>query len=224
MELLEEQGFFLLNGNVIDYGAANEIAWPDIREFKVADKDQSDHFPLEVTLATRENYSQEHHTTKWIQTLSAKNKDLYQRRLKAMPIQGDEWKVLADAMSEATPRHLWRERQPDKSWWDEECYDARKEKALRNARRDENFHTFYEVRKRYKRLIRDRKREAQQKIIDELSRIKNMRDAWKFINKHSTQKKSHNLPSDEELCNHFTAILQAGPEKMVYSNETRNAT
>ena len=244
MELLEEQGFFLLNGNVegdwsgeithvgyrsqsvIDYGAANEIAWPDIREFKVADKDQSDHFPLEVTLATRENYSQEHHTTKWIQTLSAKNKDLYQRRLKAMPIQGDEWKVLADAMSEATPRHLWRERQPDKSWWDEECYDARKEneKALRNARRDGNFHIFYEVRKRYKRLIRDKKREAQQKIIDELSRIKNMTDAWKFINKHSIQKKSHNLPSEEELCNHFTEILQAGPEKMVYSNETRNAT
>ena len=68
LELLQDCGFSVLNGNkegdweglithvgyrsksVIDYGAANELAWDDIINFSVGNNTESDHFPLEVTL------------------------------------------------------------------------------------------------------------------------------------------------------------------------------
>lgn len=78
-----------------------------------------------------------------------------------------------------TPRKQCQPRNPNKSWWNLECYQARckKEMALQKARRTGEFQEYRATRKSYKDLINERKRGSQQLILDQLAQIDNMGDA-----------------------------------------------
>lgn len=243
LELFSDQGLSILNGNingdwtgeithvgyrsqsVIDYGAANESAWQKIKQFRVGDKDQSDHFPLEVTLWSGYEETTERNTPQYIQILNQKNKETYENALKTALSEGEQWSEIAEAMRKATPRRLKKPKKQDKVWWNEECFKARREKeeALLDGRRSGNYQMFSEARKRYKVLIKERKRAYDQMIIDQLSEIKSMSHAWKFINKHRTNTNDiNNLPRDDELCQHFAEILDAGVERLIEPRATAN--
>lgn len=154
LELFDECGLIMLNGNkngdwegatthvdyrstsVIDYGAANYLAWEDIVDFRVGDRIKSDYFPLELILNA--TYTQEEtETHRWIQLYSKENVIEYQRNLSAGKVsQCKEWGCLAKGMLEATVKKRVKAERRVNTWWNTGCHLARNDtkRALRHAR------------------------------------------------------------------------------------------
>ena len=205
LELFDDYGFNILNGNmegdwggevthvgyrsksVIDYGAANEEAWENITRFEVGDKTESDHFPLELTLVASYNDKKDvKNEIIWQQTVNKKNCEEYQNKLRQATSKWDEWKDIARAIREVTPKQVWKPQLGKTPWWTAECYEARlrKDTALRNARAGGSFQDYHVARTLFKKFIKARKQDHQKSIVVQLSRMTTIGDAWKFINAH----------------------------------------
>lgn len=202
LELMDDCGLSIMNGNksgdwqgcvthvgyrsqsVIDYGAANELAWEDITEFRVGDEHLSDHFPLEVTLA-EEVQTVDAPTHKWIQKFDANDIVEYQKRLVESRVgHSRSWKELAKGMADATVKKRVR-IEKENPWWNSECYEARVEtkRERRRANSTGEFSTYHAARKRYKVVILESKKIHQERILNEIKEVKDIRDAWRYINR-----------------------------------------
>lgn len=229
MELLEAGGFTLLNGNkqgdwegnithvhmsngtpsVIDYGAANENAWDKIAEFRIGNNVQSDHFPLEVTIDESIIRKQEE-THRWIHNFEAEEIKKYQEKLTTLKAeQAKDWAKMAKILLEATPKKLKRIVRSEPTWWNKECYDARRDTKTAQrtaARANGDWNCYREKRKRYKQIIKESKRAFEQAQMDKLREIKNIKDAWTFINANK-RTSIRNLPEEDQLIAHFMNLL-----------------
>lgn len=227
LELLDEFNLHILNGNaegdwkgefthaengsqsVIDYATVNDEVMDEILNFRIGDQIGSDHFPLEIVLTTQ--FEEEKPEQKWRQSYTPENILKYQRALERQQVgEHSTWETLKEIMWNAAPKTLIKNcAQHKNTWWNEECYKARTavKQALRRARADSQaWINYHKMRKDYKFLIRKTKSEWQDRQLQELNKISNIKDAWKYI-KRNRPAKQKQVPEDEDLITHFMTLL-----------------
>lgn len=239
MELMKETGLSILNGNVegdwrgaithtgyrsqavIDYGAVNELAWDDIKEFKVGDCSLSDHFPLETTISTTAVVRKAE--AKWIYKVSEGNRVKYKEDLMNASTPDDmNWEEIAQMMKTVAPRVSLGTDKKDPHWWNNKCYNARTEvqEKLREARKSNRYSDYRDARKRYKKIIKEAKEDFLKTQMEELKNVKDINGAWKYINKNQKTTQPARTPKKEDLVNYFKHLLGAKePEITEYNAE-----
>ena len=245
-ELCEDYGLHVMNGNiegdwegkithigyrsqaVLDYALANEDAWNNIREFTVGDQILSDHFPLEITLQTRAATA-EKTQQRVINVFNPDTIPQYQLRLGKENEGARDWSSLAAGMRRACIKKTIRDttRRADR-WWNNECYEARREtkRELRSARISGDFSGYREARRRYKRIVKERKRLGRDEFMAKLKNIRNIADGWKFINSNRKLRPTTMVrPKDNDMAHHFVELLNgtlSGQEAALSSQSRGN--
>jgi len=166
LETVEKMGLGLLNGNkegdeqgewtfagtlgssVIDYAICNTEAWDVIEEFKVGERTESDHVPLELILQTTAEVEIEQETEKeeekeiedWSEEgIAFYKENLKKRKAERKGIQ-EEWDELVEEVRRAVCKRVIRIKKPkigEKKWWDKECRESKKRlnRVLRQMKR-----------------------------------------------------------------------------------------
>lgn len=171
--LLDDYGYEILNGrtyggwhgecthvdyrsqSVIDYAAVNEVMRGKVTNFRVANKTQSDHFPIEIIIRTPLKSSEVPvEVPVEVPDFSPKGVQTYINNLsRDQPAHGCNWTQIHTRMWDEIPKKIRRSGARRTShWWTTECYYLRKakESALREARKDPNKWEDYRVaRKKY---------------------------------------------------------------------------
>lgn len=246
IELFEDIGLNILNGNkqgdwqgqithvgyrsqsVIDYGATNQQAWEDITKFEIGNQQLSDHFPLEITLKTPSHKLElETEKYRWIHCFNAEERANFTNQLRMNTKDCTSWSQLAEAIRNTTKKRRTRNKASQNRWWNANCYEARKkvELAHRKAKEEGDYSEYHEVRRAYKQIIRESKEAEVQKTIDELKGIKNLAEAWKYINRtRKVRFGPTNAPTDQDILNHFTQLLQGKPMEHSVATNPRTVT
>lgn len=234
MDFLIESGLSILNGNkpgdwsgeithvgyrsksVIDFGAANEEAWNEIVHFKIGDNPQSDHFPIELTLSTPLVKKDTENLT-LLPNLREDNKEQYRTCLERSGAGNmSSWNDIANCMRKAMPKKKVRKRKTPDVWWNEACYIARQavKQEYKRAKVSNDFEGYRVARKDYKQIVRESKKAAQERRKEELRKVSNIRDGWKYIEKYRRgQERKPSMPEDHEITNHFVSLLNGRPER-----------
>jgi hypothetical protein len=237
VSLVEERGWDVLNGNcigdekgeytyigsrgetVIDYVMVNEEAWDEIEEFKVGERVESDHMPLEVRTKGREK---ERGSMKDVKRKIVKNiwteegKEKYRTRLREAKYEEEEInekvRELSENVKNATEKKeveirekmgLWKNE-----WWDKECREGKQaaRKKLRNWKKEKAPKEEYKrARERYKLVCKEKK---EKKRMEEEMKMKE-EEVWRYINRE--RKKKGEIVSDritmEEWRKYFSELL-----------------
>lgn len=155
LEKVEKMGLGFLNGNkegdeqgewtftgtlgssVIDYAICNAEAWEEIEKFKVGERTESDHMPLEIVLQASAEVGKGQETEGEeeleIEGWSTKGATLYKENLRKRKAEKvgiqDAWNELAEEVRKAISRRKIRIKKPkirEKKWWDKECRESKK--------------------------------------------------------------------------------------------------
>jgi hypothetical protein len=182
IEWIEENGWEVLNGNkrgdeegevtyvgsrgetVIDYAIVNEAAWERVKEFKVGERGDSDHLPLEITI---EGTNQEE-----------KEKGGMREERESDEEKGGDSKGSKGAGKK-------------NGWWDRECEQSKREvvKALRGWRRNKiDRSRFLEAKRRYRERCREKKKQKREREEKDIKEIRTEREVWKYINRERKKK------------------------------------
>lgn len=242
MELMIDGGLSILNGNkpgdwegeighvgyrsqaVLDLGSANDEACNEITHFKIGSQVQSGHFPIELSLQEVEREIPEEFI--WLPNLRERNQSTYKQRLEAsrtgkMPT----WDVLANRMRAAMPRKIVRKGRSPNPWWNEACFLARQKsnRDLKIGKETNDYESYHEARKEYKRIIKESKNEAQDRKKGELKNIINIRDGWKYITNYRRGRECKPImPEPQEITNHFMSLLSGRPERALALMDSRS--
>ncbi|KAH0821274.1 hypothetical protein GEV33_001517 [Tenebrio molitor] len=219
VSLVEERGWDVLNGNcigdekgeytyigsrgetVIDYVMVNEEAWDKIEEFKVGERVESDHMPLE-NIWTEEG------------------KEKYRARLREAKYEegeiNEKVRELSENVKNATEKKeieirekmgLWKNE-----WWDKECREGKQaaRKKLRNWKKEKATKEEYKrARKRYKLVCKEKKEKKRMEEEMKMKGIKTEEEVWRYINRE--RKKKGEIVSDritmEEWRKYFSELL-----------------
>ncbi|KAH0810075.1 hypothetical protein GEV33_012716 [Tenebrio molitor] len=240
VSLVEERGWDVLNGNcigdekgeytyigsrgetVIDYVMVNEEAWDKIEEFKVGERVESDHMPLEVRTKGRE----QERSMKDVKRKIVKNiwteegKEKYRARLREAKYEegeiNEKVRELSENVKNATEKKeieirekmgLWKNE-----WWDKECREGKQaaRKKLRNWKKEKATKEEYKrARKRYKLVCKEKKEKKRMEEEMKMKGIKTEEEVWRYINRE--RKKKGEIVSDritmEEWRKYFSELL-----------------
>lgn len=140
VNLLDTYGISILNGNmdgdtegnithpglinheeaVLDYGGANTMAHEEIEKFTVDEENDSDHFPITLTLKSDAKPKDGDWTT--IQEWNPRTKKEYKERL-ISGSSSENWKGLHKKLWDATPKRKFKKSNCKNAvWWNTECY------------------------------------------------------------------------------------------------------
>jgi hypothetical protein len=189
IEWIEENGWEVLNGNKqgdeegemtyvgsrgetdIDYAIVNEPAWEKVEEFKVGERVDSDHLPLEISIEGTKHeekgkgearYEQKKVTVKVWDEQGVKE---YRRRLEEATFKEQEIEKmvaeLKEVIQKATKKkevivRISKGAGKKNGWWDRECEQSKREvvKALREWRRNK-------IEEYFMKLLEGRKEEGE---------------------------------------------------------------
>jgi hypothetical protein len=240
VSLVEERGWDVLNGNcigdekgeytyigsrgetVIDYVMVNEEAWDKIEEFKVGERVESDHMPLEVRTKGREKERSMKDVKKKIvkNIWTEEGKEKYRARLREAKYEEEEInekvRELSENVKNATEKKeieirekmgLWKNE-----WWDKECREGKQaaRKKLRNWKKEKATKEEYKTaRKRYKLVCKQKKEKKRMEEEMKMKGIKTEEEVWRYINRE--RKKKGEIVSDritmEEWRKYFSELL-----------------
>ncbi|KAH0820667.1 hypothetical protein GEV33_002124 [Tenebrio molitor] len=240
VSLVEERGWDVLNGNcigdekgeytyigsrgetVIDYVMVNEEAWDEIEEFKVGERVESDHMPLEVRTKGREKErSMKDVKRKIVKNIwTEEGKEKYRARLREAKYEEEEInekvRELSENLKNATEKKeieirekmgLWKNE-----WWDKECREGKQaaRKKLRNWKKEKATKEEYKrARKTYKLVCKEKKEKKRMEEEMKMKGIKTEEEVWRYINRE--RKKKGEIVSDritmEEWRKYFSELL-----------------
>jgi hypothetical protein len=186
IEWIEENGWEVLNGNkrgdeegevtyvgsrgetVIDYAIVNEAAWERVKEFKVGERVDSDHLPLEITIEgsnqeeKEKGEMREEEKKVIVKVWSEHGVKEYRRRLEEATFKEQEIEKMVTELKEVIEKATKKKEVivrgakgagKKNGWWDRECEQAKREvvKALRGWRRNKIERSrFLEAKRRYR--------------------------------------------------------------------------
>lgn len=238
LEMVEENGWEILNGNmegdekgeftfvggkgnsVIDYVLIDQKVKEEIKCFRIAERIESDHLPLEVeiygeTEKEREDKKQERVRRVWTE----EGRKLFQEKVSRIVFEEEGvspmMKEMIQKLNEAVTRKriiFQNKRIGHKGWWDKECAEKKREarKALGDWRRGNIDKGRYEERrKEYKKLRETKMIKYQEKLEEEIEQVKGMNQVWKYINR---ERKNRAGPTNrikiQEWRNYFKRLLE----------------
>jgi hypothetical protein len=197
IEWIEENGWEVLNGNkrgdedgevtyvgsrgetVIDYAIVNEAAWERVKEFKVGERVDSDHLPLEITIEGSNQEEKEKGETREeekkviVKVWSEQGVKEYRRRLEEATFKEQEIEKMVTELKEVIEKATKKKEViargakgagKKNGWWDRECEQAKREvvKALRGWRRNKiDRSRFLEAKRRYRERCKGEKNRAE---------------------------------------------------------------
>lgn len=227
LKLMTENDMTIMNGNmegdwdgefthhsykamsVIDYAAISRLSEDTIRQFKIGERTESDHFPLEITLNTELDKTGEATLKMMRQFWTAGKKQDYSNNL-TFEFDMDKWKDIEEVIWTANPLTEVKPRKT-RHWFDKECYDARKktEQALRIFRQHpEKEQEWRHARTMYKKQIKTSRDRERQLFKDKLDKVKTINDAWDFINSERPVKRKTTCKLDlNVLGQHFKTAM-----------------
>ena len=254
IKMIEENGWSVLNGNmrgdekgeytyvgargktVIDYGIVNEEAWKEIKTFKIGERIDSDHQPLEVevegTYYLRRKDSQIKKKIK-ITMWSEKNIEMYKKNLENMrfketTVDGKIEELIRTLDGASIKKEI---NIPDNShefknrWWDKDCRRMKREtrQELRKWKQQKTTKEQYtKSLKLYKQKCAEKKRKWKEDEEKKIKSIKSQEEVWKYINQGRLKK----LKIDErikmsEWRDHFMELLEGKQEEENNQNKAR---
>lgn len=209
IEFTQSLGMEILNGNidgdldgeytrdghscstVIDYAATTPLVFSEINRFYVDSQIESDHHPIVIqwgesqSSAKDQAYVRNFTKQDWGKEATKK----YRENLMIRPIKKDDsWCTLSGLIKQSaiTTTHVVKQPQDNRRWFDQECWNLRKQvkNALKHATKNpEHRSTYREIRLKYKRMLKKKKLKDEEKYKKELESIKSHQDAWPFINR-----------------------------------------
>ncbi|XP_025271364.1 golgin subfamily A member 6-like protein 22 [Camponotus floridanus] len=206
LEEIRNNGLYIANGNMngdeegeftyigprgmttIDYLLTNISGKEIIQRMKIGEKIESDHMPIEVTWKkkTEERRMEiRKEITDWTQEGIRK----YQENLKEEEIvRAKNWKELKEIIRKAIPKKTIEEKL---------C-----KKEGKGQKR------FYEARKEYKKLLKEKLEKEGEKIIEEMRRDKTEKKFWEIVNQNRKRREGidENIRR-EDWIKHFTKQL-----------------
>lgn len=227
-KIVQEHNLILLNGNtdgdwsgqttrkgtrgtVIDYTCVSRSLYDEIADFKIGDFVESDHFPMEITIKEDIAVLPTLRTIRsWKSPREKEYRDNLDDSLKRLG--RTDWETLRRSIQRAIPTKTIQPHKRLRQWFDEECLISRQEVwwALHKARTDDKFWEVYiRLRRNYKDLLKQKKRQELDKFEAKLKEVRNLNDAWQFINQErQSATRSRTLPNQDELTRHFKASLE----------------
>ncbi|XP_068900490.1 golgin subfamily A member 6-like protein 25 [Tenebrio molitor] len=224
IEWIEENGWEVLNGNkrgdeegevtyvgsrgetVIDYAIVNEAAWERVKEFKVGERVDSDHLPLEITIEgtnqeeKEKGEMREEEKKVIVKVWSEHGVKEYRRRLEEATFKEQEIEKMVTELKEVIEKATKKKEVivrgakrvgKKNGWWDGECEQAKREvvKALRGWRRNKiDRSRFLEAKRRYRERCREKKKQKREREEKEIKEIRTEREVWKYINRERKKK------------------------------------
>ncbi|XP_071577333.1 uncharacterized protein [Temnothorax nylanderi] len=244
IETVEKMGLGLLNGNiegdeqgewtfvgtlgssVIDYAICNAEAWDVIDEFKVGERTESDHMPLELILQTTAEAEIEQETEKEKEKEKEEEKEVVdwseegatsykeERKAEKEGIQ-EEWDELVEEVRKAVCKRVIRVKKTkigEKKWWDKECRASRKRlnRVLRQMKRGGiERRSYTEERQKHNKLCGKKQREEREREQKKIMEITNETEIWKYIKKErGGREKPDNSIGEEQWKRHFMELLE----------------
>lgn len=246
-ELLRKLGLIVLNGNtdgdwegeftrdghtsstVIDYAATTPLVHSELLTFRVDPKIESDHHPLVIKWEPiqREPLPEKVITTNnWDAEATNRYRQKLQQNLETNP----NWPAIARSIRNATETKTYVQRRDshnNRKWFDRECWAARRKvkEALKASRRQPLLHDIYLTRrKHYKKLLKNKKKKDDDDFKKRLDSVRNITEAWCFINKERRNKRKVKIGlTDTELAHHFKMLLGGTNERPRQSRTNNNA-
>jgi hypothetical protein len=250
IEWIEENGWEVLNGNkrgdeegevtyvgsrgetVIDYAIVNEAAWERAKEFKVGERVDSDHLPLEITIEgtnqeeKEKGEMREEEKKVVVKVWSEHGVKEYRRRLEEATFKEQEIEKMVTELKEVIKKATKKKEVivrgakgagKKNGWWDRECEQAKREvvKALRGWRRNKiDRSRFLEAKRRYRERCREKKKQKREREEKEIKEIRTEREVWKYINRERKKKE----PVSEEITiqeweEYFMKLLEGRKEE-----------
>jgi len=224
---IQEGGWYLLNGKmdgdrigeftyvgargstVIDYVFVNERALERIIDFKVENRVDSDHMPLQVRTRMREENikkeerkgkeKEEEEKRRVIEKISWSEEAIKKYREMTEKIEQEEghedwsleerWQWIKNIAKGAMVRRkvkIKRRKIGFKDWWDKECTKGKRrlQRLYKDWRRGKVIIAKVMEEKRiYKNLLEEKQKRKREEEEVELKNIKKEAEVWKFINK-----------------------------------------
>jgi hypothetical protein len=247
---IEENGFEVLNGNkrgdeegeliyvgsrgetVIDYAIVNEAAWERVKEFKVGERVDSDHLPLEITIEGTNQEEKEKGGTREeekkviVKVWNEHGVKEYRRRLEEATFKELEIEKMVAELKEVIEKATKKKEViirgskgagKKNGWWDRECEQSKREvvQALREWRRNKiDRSRFLEAKRRYRERCREKKKQKREREEKEIKEIRTEREVWKYINRERKKKE----PVSEEIIiqeweEYFMKLLEGRKEE-----------
>ena len=214
--------------SVIDYGIVNVAGREYVSKMKIGRRVESDHQPLIINLEdikdrvlTKETVitgEMKVEIDDWTEEGTRKYKESLDN------IDGTKSKEelnvenLMKIVKNAVERRSWKVKtKMSQKWWDSECWEKKKNlrktlKLFKGGKIEKQI--YIEERKKYKRFCSGKKKNEDQKYIEEIKNIKNENEAWKFINKERKRKSNINEEiTTSEWKTYFCELLNGRSEK-----------
>lgn len=214
--------------SVIDYAAISRLSEDTVKLFKIGDRTESDHFPMEITLKAERDKQEEVEVTKWRQSWTKVKKRDYPKKIKTDDDELCNWDDIKQAIWEANPLEEVRPRQKKRLWFDRECYDLRKraEQALKDFRTDPGKENEWrQARRTYKDKIKDCRDRENQLLRERLEQVRTINDAWNYIKSDRPSKRKQTCKLDMSILGqHFKQAMEGVDDRSKEPKENHNFT
>jgi len=251
LEKVEELGLGILNGNkrgdeegeltfvgklgtsVIDYAICNAETWEEIENMKIADRTESDHRPIELTLEVTmelgegkgKEKEKEIEIEDWTDEGYSKYKDMLKERKEDAAGAREEWEELTREMRKAIQRKKIKKRNTvpgRRTWWDKQCRKSKTalNKLLREFLKDKIERKVYnEAKQEHQKLCKMKQEEERKKEQKKLMEIKDRNEVFKYVKKQrQTRENPDEEVGEEEWIGHFVSWMG----KIVYKTKEKS--
>lgn len=233
----DEEGEFTYTGGrgetVIDYVLGDERTRRGIERMEVADRVESDHHPLVITMKKgrkrKKGKAKEDKRTK-MGRWSEEMKREFERRMRGVRLEEDgeeSEKQIGERIKKEIERSEevgGRKRKRNmRGWWDEECREKKGEvrKELRCWRKGSGTKEKYREKKReYHEMIERKKREEQEEMVREISEANTENKVWEIINRDRKKRKTMGEGIEaEEWKSYFMSLIGGEEERLRMGTE-----
>jgi len=269
IDWINEKGLEILNGStegdwegeftyvgargcsVIDYTIVNERLGNRISSFRIGDRVDSDHMPMELNMKIRRRRGQDKRSQKqerrkqkviekiiWNQETKTRYAEKTREWCRREGEENrepasveDKWerikRIVLGTMIKKRIRIKAREL-GDKDWWDRRCTRGKRELKRvywRWRKKKIGRNRYVEERKKFRTMLEEVQKEKRAKEEEELRNMKREADVWKFINKKRGIKKGYvNNIGEEEWRSYFMNLLEGeeiGKSKKLEAKEEK---
>jgi hypothetical protein len=179
-----------------------------VKEFKVGERVDSDHLPLEITIeGTNQEEMEKGETSEEQKKVTVKVWDEqgvkeYRRRLEEATFEEQEVEKMVAEMKDLIEKATKKMEVPVRGskragkkngWWDREYEQSKKEvvKASREWRKNKiDRSRFLDAKRRYRERCIEKKKQKKEREEKEIKEIRTEREVWEYINRERKKKES----------------------------------
>ncbi|XP_025267961.1 golgin subfamily A member 6-like protein 6 [Camponotus floridanus] len=223
----------IMNKQGIDLLEKIEKLGLEIKSFRIGERTESDHQPLEIELkaTTEEIREREEVKEKEIEDWTEEGIKVYQENLKKRKAEKEEiqeeWEELVEEIKKAISKKKVKNKMQKvgkKPWWDKDCRNSKTKlnRSLRQMRKGNIKRTeFIEEKQRHNKLCETKKKEEREREQTKIAEIQNETEIWRYIKKErGRREKPEDNIEEQQWKRYFMELLEGGETRG--NNDARN--